>query len=351
MQPSDASSAETREPISISVIIPALNEADMIGGCLESLAQSDFPADRFEVIVADNGSTDNTVEVAESYAHRLQLTVLKRPAVTVSRLRNLGAATARGEILAFLDADCLAPRDWLRNLQRHSSAEGSGVVGGYIAILPDSRWVARAWYGSGYAPRSGEVSYVPAGNLAMQRASFLKIGGFGQELRTAEDFDLCLRARGAGFPVRGAAELAVLHLRTPQTLMQFYKRERWHGAHVGKTLLKNIRNWVDFRACAFAAYMLFCTLLALAGLGLVWAAHRYELLLAALVGILAGAVAGTVFKLRTTRQRHRLALTFIQLSVLHIVYGMARARALISMQTAYPRNAISSLKEDAPWHP
>jgi glycosyltransferase involved in cell wall biosynthesis len=330
------------EPIAISVIIPALNEAEMIGQCLESLAESNYPCEKYEVIVADNGSADATVEIAQSYASRLPLTILQHPRVTVTRLRNLGAASARGEILAFLDADCLVPSKWLSNAEQHLSGDDSGVIGGSIAIPRDSRWVARAWYGFGYAPRDGDVSYVPAGNLLLRRSRFMELGGFGEELRTAEDFDLCARARNAGLPVRGVAEMAVLHLRTPQTLRQFYFRERWHGAHVVKTLWRNMGNWSDFRACAFALYMLVCTVGILSGFCATWLTGKWTVLLLAVTATLAGGVAGTLFKLRTAGQKNRNWLAFSQLIVLHVVFGMARARALIGMQAFYPRSEIST---------
>src|SRR5262249_37760987 len=175
-------------------------EAEMLGGCLESLAAANYSSEKFEVIVADNGSVDATIEVAQSYASRLQLTILRRPGVTVSKLRNFGASLARGEILAFLDADCVVTHKWLQNAELYLTPHRSGILGGFIDIPQNSRWVAQTWYGFGYRPKTGNVSYVPAGNLLLRRSSFVELGGFREELRTAEDFDLCLRARKCGLP-------------------------------------------------------------------------------------------------------------------------------------------------------
>src|ERR1041385_3066715 len=99
--------------ISISIIIPALNEEKMIGRCLDSLTRLAFAHDRFEVLVVDNGSRDKTLMIAYSFKDRLNLKVLQQAGVRISALRNLGARSASGEIVAFLDADCLAPEDRL----------------------------------------------------------------------------------------------------------------------------------------------------------------------------------------------------------------------------------------------
>ncbi len=100
----------------VSIIIPAFNEARVIGKCLDSLTRLDFPPDHFEVILVDNGSADATVEIAKSFADRLNLTVLQKHGVKISALRNLGANAASGAILAFLDADCLPPPSWLTDI-------------------------------------------------------------------------------------------------------------------------------------------------------------------------------------------------------------------------------------------
>ncbi len=344
------SQLETSDSLLISVIIPALNEAAMIGRCLEALAESKYSKTRFEVIVMDNGSTDATAEIALSYYGRLQVNVFKRPGVTVSALRNLGASFALGSILAFLDADCLVPNDWLKNVERHVAHVPAGIVGGYITIPDDSSWIARAWYRLGYAPQSGDVSYVPSGNLIVRRSCFVELRGFSNDLQTTEDFDLCLRARRAGWPVRGVADMAVLHLRTPQTLREFYIRERWHGAHVVLALLKNIGGWSDFRALAFAVYMLVCSIGVVGGLVSELILRRYTLLLTALSAMLTGAIVLSVLKLKRVSQWNLVWWALPQLVVLHIVYGMARARALVSSQVIYPRGGTSRLKEDTSWY-
>ena len=84
-----------------SVIIPMKNEEKFIGPCLSSICNNNFPVGEYEIICIDNGSTDNTVEIAKSHTDKVYLL----PGVSISALRNFGANKASGKFLAFVDAD------------------------------------------------------------------------------------------------------------------------------------------------------------------------------------------------------------------------------------------------------
>jgi cellulose synthase/poly-beta-1,6-N-acetylglucosamine synthase-like glycosyltransferase len=88
----------TQQPF-ISIIIPVLNAQKWISPCLEALLLQDYPKDKFEIIVLDNGSTDQTMEITKKYPVKL----LIKTKCNISALRNWGAAQARGEIFAFID--------------------------------------------------------------------------------------------------------------------------------------------------------------------------------------------------------------------------------------------------------
>src|SRR5437868_13548732 len=92
----------------ISVVIPVRNEEKVIRRCLDALAENEFPSRRFEVIIVDNGSCDRTLQIVRTFGERLELKILVMEKGHISALRNRGAAEARGRVLAFLDADCLA---------------------------------------------------------------------------------------------------------------------------------------------------------------------------------------------------------------------------------------------------
>ena len=314
--------------VSISIIIPALNEERMIGRCLESLAKLEFSRDRFEVLVVDNGSRDRTLDIAESFQNRLNIRVLQKTDVRISALRNLGARAATGDILAFLDADCLAPEDWLDRIFELARVEGAGVLGAHYLLPENSTWVGRTWHRYQEAPKSGEVSHVPAGDLIMRREDFLRLGGFDETIQTNEDYELCERARKSGMQVRAFPGIGVVHLGTAQSLRIFFRKQAWHGTHVVKVFLRNISGSHNLKAVLFAGW----TLLGLLGIvgGTAWAvAERgmWWVPLVALAGLLLPPVALATKQVLGSRQWG----DFFPLAMLYLTYGVARAKALVGV--------------------
>src|SRR5947209_2513296 len=226
--------------VAVTVIIPALNEEKMIGRCLESLAQLNFVRERFEVIVVDNGSADQTIEIAKSFQNQLNLRIFEKAGVRISALRNLGARQAQGSIVAFLDADCLVPSGWLEHMIELVPANSAGIVGAHYLLPENSSWVGRTWHRYHEAEKSGEVSHVPAGDLIMRREDFFRLGGFDETIQTNEDYELCERARAGGMTVRAAPEMGVVHLGTAQSLHVFFRKQAWHGTHVIKVFLRDV---------------------------------------------------------------------------------------------------------------
>jgi glycosyltransferase involved in cell wall biosynthesis len=313
------------EAIRFSVVIPVKNEEINIAKCLGSLARLISTAEPFEVIVVDNGSTDRTLEVVNGFCGTLQLIVLQQPGVFISAMRNRGAAYAKGTWLAFLDSDCEVYPNWLIEAQNAITSGCGSVFGSFYGIPSNSSWVARHWYGDRERKPRGETSFLPSGDLFLKSKVFEKIGRFNETIQTNEDVELCRRARAAGHPVYCVPELAVIHWGTPQTIGQFFKKNRWHGAHVLKVFLQNLPRLVNLKPLLFSFYMMLCLIGAGVSLFLaLFERHYIPLLLAVLALLLPSCVLGIAAALKT-----RKLSAVAPMSVLFFIYGVARVASLL----------------------
>ncbi len=186
---------------SISIIIPVKNRPQEIASCLRSLAHLDYPSKKVEIIVVDDASDDHTAEVVGQFPVRLlALTEAKQ----ASCCRNLAAQKASGEILAFIDSDCLADPRWLKELIPAFKDVEVGAVGGRVDSYYEAKGLDRyeqvksslkigSWFRSTH--EADPFFYVPSCNLLVRRPLFLKVGGFREDLHVGEDVDLCWRIR------------------------------------------------------------------------------------------------------------------------------------------------------------
>jgi glycosyltransferase involved in cell wall biosynthesis len=196
----------------ISVVVPAWNAAAVLPWLLGAMQAQTI---EHELVVVDAGSTDDTAAVAEAAgAH-----VVTAPQRNRSLARNLGVAAARGEVLAFTDADCVPAPGWAEALARclDSSPLASGRV--RIETTPRPNGSERfdlLW-------RYPQEQYAAAGlgtgpNLGIRREAFDAVGGCDPRHHYGEDTDLCLRAGDAGFglvwcPAAEVSHPAVTELR------------------------------------------------------------------------------------------------------------------------------------------
>ncbi|PPQ38921.1 Glycosyl transferase family 2 [Rhodoblastus acidophilus] len=228
----------------ISVVIPHLNQPDALGACLASLAAQSLPRDRFEVIVVDNGSATPPDEVVAAHPGA-RLLHESRPGPGLAR--NAGVAAARGETLAFIDADCRAHPDWLRNIAAGLAAAGPGVVlGGDVRIWRAQARRANAIeaYESVFAYRFKHYiekqGYAGTGNLALHRADFDRVGPFGG-IEIAEDMDWGKRAGAAGLRFRYAPDMVVFHP-ARATMRELYAKWDRQIAHY-RRMAEQERGW------------------------------------------------------------------------------------------------------------
>jgi glycosyltransferase involved in cell wall biosynthesis len=216
-----------------SIIIPAKNEEINISNCLDSIRAINYPTEKYEVIVVDNGSSDQTVEIATSKGAK----VFVLPDLTISALRNYGASQAEGQILAFLDADCTVDSDWLKAAATYLDADDV-VSFGSPAILPDvTTWVQRAWFPvRGKQVGVFEVDWHESANVFVRKDAFEVVGGFDESLVTCEDYDLSVRLRKYG-RLLSDDRIRAIHHREPATISEFYSKELWRATSNRERLL------------------------------------------------------------------------------------------------------------------
>ena len=214
----------------ISVIIPHLNQPEMLARCLVTLAGGTRPAD--EVIVVDNGSARLPTEVCAAHPN---VTLLSEPTPGPGPARNLGVAHARGDILAFIDADCIADPGWLAAAEAALADPAAETLGGdvRIALSDPARPTMLEAYESVYAYRMdlyiAKQDFAATCNMVTRRHLFDSVGPFGG-LDVAEDRDWGQRARARGHDLRYVAAMRVYHPARPDFAELFTKWDR-HIAH------------------------------------------------------------------------------------------------------------------------
>lgn len=247
----------------VSVIIPAKNEGRYLRACLESLQALDFPDNRYEIIVADNGSTDDTVAIAESFSVKVVHLPEKN---TISAVRNGGVAMASGDILVFLDADCTVTPDWLTQAQRYFDREDVACFGSSPVIPENGTWVEQTWF---FARKSHEQvferDWQESTNMFIPKAIFEKAGGFDEELATCEDVDLSYRLLKLG-KIISDNRIVAIHHRDPKTIREFFLKERWRGKSNYSGMLRHGLKLSELPSLVLPIYFSGLLLLAVASL-------------------------------------------------------------------------------------
>jgi glycosyltransferase involved in cell wall biosynthesis len=197
-------------PPLVSVIVPARNAAGHIGDCLQALANQTYPGERREVIVVDNGSRDATREVVAAHQVHLLEEISSRSPYPA---RNRGLDHARGEVIAFTDADCRPIETWLERGVEGLSEEGADLVGGRVVFTfaepPSVGEMVDALWHLDVRRQIRDNRAAMTANLFVRRSVFEAIGGFDAEVRSGGDGRWTRRATDEGFRLTYASEAIV----------------------------------------------------------------------------------------------------------------------------------------------
>lgn len=225
----------------IDVIIPALNEARYLNACLESIAAQRYPLDAVTVFVVDNGSTDETISIAERFGtNNLRVRVLRQERRGPAASRNSAIREGTGELLALLDGHCIVEPEWLSSLaERFAQPQLGGCQATTVSRATSPR-VQR------YLDASGELSnerilddtvlgkrnlypWILSGNSMYRREAVEPLGGFDEGLRACEDVDLAWRVVLTGYQLAHEPKAVAVHYDT-NSWWRFVRKGLGYGA-------------------------------------------------------------------------------------------------------------------------
>ena len=215
-----------------TVVVAAYNAASTLGACLSSIRELNYPD--YETIVIDDGSTDSTSEIANQSGVR----TIRVEHNGLAAARNAGVDAASGEIVAFIDADARADRDWLYHLvetiKRRDAAAAAGP--NFAPDLQSSRAAAMAAApGLPREVRAGDdrLAQLCGCNMAITKAALLRVGGFDPMFTTAgDDVDFSWRLAALGETLAYAPGAVVIHERRA-SLAAYLRQQRGYGAGEG----------------------------------------------------------------------------------------------------------------------
>lgn len=179
----------TKKP-KITVIVPAYNEEKYIKRCLDALLNQNINKNLYEVIVVDNASSDKTAEIVRKYPVKL----IHEKRKGVAHARSAGTKVAQGEIIAFTDADCIVPKNWISNfLSKFEKDPKLDALGGVFAFYDGNKFL------KSLAQKTQTFTWhLSGGNMAMRKKSLAKIGGFKAGVDAGEDVLITLKLQKQG---------------------------------------------------------------------------------------------------------------------------------------------------------
>jgi GT2 family glycosyltransferase len=214
----------------VSVVVASYNGANTLKLCLQSLEQLNYP--NYEVILVDDGSKDNTPQIAAQFPGVRTIRHPKNQGLSVAR--NTGIHAATGDIVAFTDSDCRADEDWLHYLVGDLLNSRYAGIGGHNFLPPDDSPVAAAVMVSPGGPAHVMLTdrlaeHIPGCNMAFYKWALLEIGGFDPLYwKAGDDVDLCWRLQQHGYRIGFSSAGFVWHYRR-NTIRAFLKQQAGYG--------------------------------------------------------------------------------------------------------------------------
>lgn len=176
----------------ISIVVPALNSEKTIEKCIISLLNQDFDSIKYEIIAVDNDSSDNTYNILKKY--KKKITILKERKKGPGKARNKGILKSKGSIVVFIDSDCVAEKEWLKNLYLRFKDKNIIIVGGEVKAL-DKKGIIQKYCDKHFHSQKEYIKsnspFCATANCAIRKNEIIKNNMFDDTLYPCEDLDLC----------------------------------------------------------------------------------------------------------------------------------------------------------------
>lgn len=302
--------------MSVSIIIPAHNEAHFITFTVNRLHEVLKDHVPYEVIIVENASTDGTRDALRTLDDVTVIHVDQK--VTVSMARNIGIAAAQLPIIALVDADVLLTAQWAAELVRQIDQlrqDPLQITGCRYALSESPSWIEKSWFAH---MRASGTPYINSGNLITTREVMDLVGGFDPGMITGEDVDFCLRAARQGVRLVVNEQFVAHHEGYPRSLLSFFNRELWHGTG-------DFRNARTFFQSKVAIFSMATTIMVVVSVLCFLLGYSTTSLALLAIAFLANASAvNSRFKYKFTQ--------YLILIFLHMVYCAARSTAIFRRQ-------------------
>ncbi len=205
--------------LTFSIIIPTYNRPERLKTCLDSITRLNYPRDRFEVIIVDDGSDRPLDVLVKSYDNEMELNLIRQANAGPATARNTGANAAKGQYLAFTDDDCTPEPNWLLALENGFLETPNALLGGKtINALPDNLYSTASqllidYIYEYYNIDSGQAQFFASNNFAVSRELFNQVGQFDITfpLAAGEDREFCDRWLFSGYFLYYVPQAIIYH--------------------------------------------------------------------------------------------------------------------------------------------
>lgn len=288
-----------------SIIVPTFNRSEEITELIHSISKLNFPNSRFELIIADDGSTDNTKAIIENYIEKadIKLSFYTQKNLGPGAARNLGMEKATGDFFIFVDSDCMVDFNWLEAIDNELTKFEADAFGGpdsytddFPSLLKAINYSMTSFFTTGgirgHRKKKLGKFYPRSFNMGLSREVYLTIGGFGQ-LRHGQDIEFSNRIINSGAKVISIEDAIVYHKRRT-SLRRFFKQVfNWGVARVNLYKIdSSLLEPVHFLPAVATILSILVLVLSI----LYWAVFKYVLLFGFLILVISGVDATVKYK-------------------------------------------------------